>query len=118
MSGFKQTWLGKEVGELEDFFGEARTKAIALFEPLILAAEKVIEDKGPEVVAAAETSIAEAVSTALSSGKSKSDAGKDALNALVKSGEAAALTAAEVLGADVAHGVVAANVTAAANDGS
>lgn len=113
MTAFKDTFVGKELAAVENFFDKEYALAIQILEPSIEALRTVIKTEGPDVVKAIVTAMAVAAESALGSGLGKSDAGKAALKAVVTAGENVAATALEKLGEDAAHAVAAANVTSA-----
>lgn len=113
MTGFKQTFAGKELLALVEFVDKDFALALQFLGPSIQAVMGVITTEGPEVAKEVFAAMATAAATALASNPDKSAAAKAALNTAIAAGESTTITALTKLGEDAAHAIATANVTSA-----
>lgn len=111
MTGFSQTFVGKELEKVEEFFDKEYALALQILEPSIEALRGVIKKEGPTVIKSIVAAMAVAAESALTTGLGKPDAAKAALAAIIVAGENVAATALEKLGTDAAHAVATAAVS-------
>lgn len=103
MTGFGQTFLGKEFATIEEFFSTEGAAILKALHPLIAAAEAAIEKNGLPLFEQAASTIATNAAAALSGGETKAVAANAAI--------AAAGDAAKALGEDVLKGLATAAVS-------
>lgn len=109
MTGFSQTFLGKELHQIAGLFTPEYEEAVKLLHASIDAVANEINTHGPDLVKAVVSAAALAASAAKAAGADNSAAGKAALAAA----ESAALEQAATLGKDALHAIVTSTVSSA-----